>query len=193
MPIESDSSSEENDTPTTKYSSRSKQQNTTSDKSTTDEINSRRTSIVSRTTENTMTRYKKVNNFKKIHQRRRIIPEKLPTKSSFSESEKLEFQLKFAEQMQKNQDEFQQFCKDHEHSSQSSGKREVRAYPTAIFGPSPFSDIKIEPLKTLPRHNQTDLPLKFPWNGVFNTQTSSITWKNPSILFFFEATLPEQH
>jgi len=140
--------------PLRKHYSIPKQRNSTSDKSTTDEIHSKRTSVVSHTTDHTMSRYKKVNNFKNSNQRRRLISEKPPIKSSFSKSKKPEFQLKFAEQMQKNQDEFLQFCKDHQHSSQSLEKREVQTYLTAIFGQSPFSDIKIEPLKTLPRHNQ---------------------------------------
>jgi len=184
MPIEPKSSSEDN-IPAIKL----KQRNRTSKIPKTDE----RSLVVSRLTNNSVIRYKRVNKFKGNNKRRRIIPEKRPAKISFSKTEKCEFQAKFAKQMQKNEDEFQKFCEDYEHSSQTSENRIIQTYPTAIFGPSPFSDIKIEPVKRFPTRENTSLPLKFPWNGVFDTKPPSITWKNPSIIFFFEATSSKKH
>jgi hypothetical protein len=189
IPAESDSSSEKEDTPSTNASPKVKQRNSTSDKSKTDE----RSSVVSRISNNSVKRNKKVHKFKEEKKWRRRIPEKPSAKSSFSDSEKLEFQSKFAELMQKNEDEFQKFCTDNEHSSQSLEKRHIQAYPTAIFGPSPFSEIKIQPCKRLPSCNKVDLPLKFPWNGVFDTKPPSITWTDPSLFFFFEVTSSEKH
>jgi hypothetical protein len=172
-----------------KSSSKLKQRNFTSKNSKTNETSS----VVSRLSNNSVRKYKKVTEFKENKKRRRVIPKKSSTKTSFSENEKREFQSKFAEQMQKNEDEFQKFCEDYEHLPEPSRKRKSQTYPTAIFGPSPFSDIKIEPVKSLPARKNIDLPLKFPWNGVFDTKSPSVTWKNPSIIFFLEATLSEKH
>jgi hypothetical protein len=119
----------------------------------------------------------------KEKQPRRFIWKKPLARTSFSESIKREFQSKFAEQMQKNIDEFEKFCADHEHLR----KRKIQVYSTAIFGPSPFPDIPIEPPKRLLTSNPKDLPLKFPWNGVFDTSIPTVKRKDPSMFFFFEA------
>jgi hypothetical protein len=107
--------------------------------------------------------------------------------ASFTKSEKLEFQSKFAEQMTKNIKEFEKYCAEHEHSFTSSEKRRIQVYSTVIFGPSPFPNIpSIEPVKRPRIDNQKDLPLKFPWNGVFDTEIPIVKRKDPSIFFFFE-------
>lgn len=135
----------------------------------------KRSSIISRASNNSVKRQEKP---RKITRKRPPSPE-----LSFSKNEKIEFQSKFAEQMQKINDEFHQFCQNYE---QSSNKQKPQAYPTVLFGMNPFSDIKFEPRKPRPSppNNKVDLPLKFPWNGISDTSTALVTWTNLSTLFF---------
>jgi hypothetical protein len=145
-------------------------------------INSERSSIVSHISNNN-------NRSKKVNRRKpRKFIWKGPTGSaSFTKNEKLEFQSKFAEQMTKNIEEFEKYCVEHEHSFTSSENRRIQVYSTVIFGPSPFPNIpSIEPVKRLRIDNQKYLPLKFPWNGVFDTEIPTVKRKDPSIFFFFE-------
>ncbi|CAF0849539.1 unnamed protein product [Rotaria sordida] len=114
-------------------------------------------------------------------------------KQCSKENEKLEFKLKFAEQHQKNEYEFQKFCKDYEHSMYLLSKQNIHHYPTVIFGPCPFSNIKTKPRKTIQTHNKIELPLKFPWNGVSDTTIPSVIRKDPSIFFFFEVPSSEKN
>ena len=113
---------------------------------------------------------------------RKIVPKPVVTENSFAQGEKRETLTKFAEHIQRNEDEFQNFCDNYEQSF--LGKQKVQTYPLAIFGPSPFTDIKTEPRPILPPRNKTILPLKFPWNGVFDTHTPIITWTNPTVFLF---------
>ncbi|CAF2676147.1 unnamed protein product [Rotaria sp. Silwood2] len=146
---------------------------------------SRRTSILNKN--------EKRKNIKKNHKQKIFISEKPFIKPSFTENENLDFKLKFAEQMQKNEYEFQKFCEEYKHSLCLPSKQNIRNYPMAMFGPCPFPNIIIEPLKRIQTHNKTELPLKFPWNGIFDTKTPSIAWKDPSIFFFFETTSSEKN
>jgi hypothetical protein len=185
MPIESDSFSEDNDTPKMNHQSATpKKRKSTSENSIKHEINSQTSShrtkspVVSRTME------EKPNDSKESDKPQTVIRKKTSKKRIFSSSIKLECPTTFVEQMLKNEYELQKLCEDHEYSS----KQQIHAYRTAVFGPCPFSDIKVQPLKTLQTHNKIILPLKFPWNGVFDTEIPSVKWKDPSIFFFFEAS-----
>jgi hypothetical protein len=196
---ESDASPEENSTPTTGHSSKAKRRKTTTDKSKTDSVVSRTSSnssvnedkiktgsIVSRTSSNST-----VKNGKKPVTKKRFTSKTSPKMFSPPNSDKLESQVQFREQMQKNENEFQKFCDDNKHLSCMPSKQKIRSHPTAIFGPSPFSDITIQPLKTLRTNNKTELPLKFLWNGVSDAETRSI-WKDSSVFFFFETSSSEE-
>ncbi|CAF3247048.1 unnamed protein product [Rotaria sp. Silwood2] len=76
--------------------------------------------------------------------------------------------------MQKNEYKFQKFCEEYKHSLCLPSKQNIRDYSMVMFGPCPFPNITIEPLKRVQTHNKTELPLKFPWNGVFDTKIPSI-------------------
>ncbi|CAF3683782.1 unnamed protein product [Rotaria sp. Silwood1] len=178
-----------------------KQQDSTSEKSNNDENDSQTTSDQTRSSiispsksKNIINKNRKERNIKKNYDEQKIIvPDEPLIKTSLREDRNLEFKLKFAKQMKKNEYEFQKFCKEYQHSLYLSSKKSIRNYPSVMFGPSPFSNITIEPLKTVQRHNKIELPLKFPWNGVFDTKPSSIAWKDPSIFFFFEATSSQKN
>ena len=101
-PKNPDGLAKENSTTTSHRSSTSKQRKTAIDKSKTDEINSPRSSSVSRTTSKSSSKKNK-----KKTTEWKYIPKKTRLMYSCSESDKLEFQTKFAEQMQKNEEEFQ--------------------------------------------------------------------------------------
>ncbi|CAF1029912.1 unnamed protein product [Adineta steineri] len=117
----------------------------------------------------------------------------LSRKRSFSNSEKLEFQMKFVEQMKKNEYELQKLCEDVEYASSKSRTKICYGYPTALFGLCPFPRIKIKPSTTLPTHNTIAIPLKFPWNSGYVTEIRTMSWTNPSTFFFFEASQAEKH
>jgi hypothetical protein len=214
--VDSDSESEENSIPIKKYSSPperilSQEENDTSitnrlsspepivsqeekhtdDILNTNEVISRRSSTLSRITVKSSTKGNK--NVETRKKKTQDINEKAPRKSSFSEREKDKFRIKFAERMKQNEDELQKLCEDYENSLQFPSKQKIRSYPTAIFTPSPFSDIKIEPIKTLQIRNNIELPLKFPWNGVFESSNPSCKWKDSSVFFFFEPASSEKN
>ncbi|CAF3683750.1 unnamed protein product [Rotaria sordida] len=171
-----------------------------SEKVNTDQIDSqttsdqRKSSIISSSEEKIITKKSRKRKESKINYKPKIIiPEKHFIRNSLRENEKLEFKLKFAEQHQKNEYEFQKFCKDYEHSMYLLSKQNIHHYPTVIFGPCPFSNIKTKPRKTVQTHNKIELPLKFPWNGVSDTTIPSVIRKDPSIFFFFEVSSSEKN
>ncbi|CAF3480718.1 unnamed protein product [Rotaria socialis] len=131
--------------------------------------------------------------FKKTCKQQLIVLKQCPAKASLTEKELLDFKFKFAERMKTNEYEFEKFCENYKHSLCSSSKQNINKCSTAIFGPCPFSTVTIESFKTIKTNNSTELPLKFPWNGVFDTKIPSTTWKNPTIVFYFETKSSEAH
>ena len=99
--------------------------------------------------------------------------------SRYTKSAKLELQSKFAEQVRKNTEQFEEFCQCVPLSTRKENSR-------AIFGPSPFPPVINELPKRIARDLVETRPLKFPWNGVFDTEIRVVKRRNPSILFSFE-------
>ena len=117
---------------------------------------------------------------------KRIVAKASTRIPTLGNDELLEYKLKFNQLMQKNEYEFQKFCQEYQHSLFLQSKENINANPTAIFGPCPFPNIKLEPLKTYQTGVKTEIPLKFPWNGIFDQYFPLVKWKNPSIFFHFE-------
>lgn len=106
--------------------------------------------------------------------------------SRYSESEHRELRSKFAKQLRKNIKEFEEFC-------QCVPILTRKANPRAIFGPSPFPPVVNEPSKKIVRGPIEIRPLKFPWNGVLNTEIRVVKRRNPLILFSFENESLHKH
>ncbi|UJR07649.1 hypothetical protein I4U23_011937 [Adineta vaga] len=129
---------------------------------------------------------------KKHDERRKVvIPYMHRVRRILSDSEKLEYRLQFAKQMRKNQSELDKLCDDIEHGLKRRSAQPIYVYPAAIFCPSPFSKMKIEPIKTILERHTITLPLKFPWNDVFDTEPIVVKWQKPSIFFSFESAILE--
>ena len=109
--------------------------------------------------------------------------------SKYKESAKLELQSKFAEQVRKNIEQFEQFCEEYQCVTLSTRKEN----PRAIFGPSAFPPVMNEPPKRIARDPVETLPLKFPWNDVFDTEIRVVKRRNPLILFSFENQSIQRH
>ncbi|CAM4742927.1 unnamed protein product [Rotaria magnacalcarata] len=131
--------------------------------------------------------------FKKTRKQQLIVPKQCSAKASLTEKEIFDFKFKFAERMKTNEYEFEKFCENYKYSLYSPPKQNINKCSTAIFGPCPFSTVTIESFKTIKTNSTTKLPLKFPWNGVFDTKIPSTTWKNPTIFFYFERKSSEAH
>ena len=100
-------------------------------------------------------------------------------KGRYTKSERLKYRAKFAEQIRKTVEQFEQFCEEYE-GLPTLTRREN---PTAIFGLCPFAPVTLESPTRRSSEQVKKLPLKFPWNEVFETNTCIVKWRNSSVLF----------
>ncbi|CAF4688533.1 unnamed protein product [Rotaria sp. Silwood1] len=118
-----------------------------------------------------------------------LVQKDFPKKSTYSEQEIMEFRKKFVQQMKDNENELNKLCEDINLLRKSS-RQPIHADLTAIFSLSNVSDAEEKPIEALQTHGYREIPLKFPWNGVFDTNASSLIQQHPSALFFIE--VPQQ-
>lgn len=118
---------------------------------------------------------------------KRIIPETRSkqtetTKYTLDQNIKEEMKRIFAKRLEKCQEEFEIFCENYRPIEQQI----IRSYPIGFFGPNPFGNIEIKERPIRSSANQTNLPLKFPWNGVFSDEKRVVNFRRPEVLFSFE-------
>ncbi|CAF3968376.1 unnamed protein product [Rotaria sordida] len=114
-----------------------------------------------------------------------LVKKDFPKKSTYSEQEIMEFRKKFVQQMKDNENELIKLCENINLLRRPS-KQRIYANLNAMFSLSTVSDAKQKPIKALQTHGYREIPLKFPWNGVFDASVSSLVQQNLSALFFFE-------
>ncbi|CAF2078725.1 unnamed protein product, partial [Rotaria magnacalcarata] len=111
-------------------------------------------------------------------------------KGTYSKSEITKFRQVFVQRMKDNEQEFMKACEKDINPSETLSQQCIHGHMAAIFS---LSNVPIanEDIEKVPReHINYEIPLKFPWNGVYESRATLITRKCPSTLFFLEIPQP---
>ncbi|CAM2724483.1 unnamed protein product [Rotaria socialis] len=111
-------------------------------------------------------------------------------KGTYSKSEIIKFRQVFVQRMKDNEQELMKTCENDINRSGKLSQQCRYGHMAAIFS---LSNVPIanEEIEKVPReHMNYEIPLKFPWNGVYESRATLITRKCPSTLFSFEIPQP---
>ncbi|CAF4084437.1 unnamed protein product [Rotaria sp. Silwood2] len=120
-----------------------------------------------------------------------LVKKDFPTKGTYSEQEIMEFRKKFVQRMKDNENELIQLCEEDINRSHRSSKQPIHVHSAAIFSLSTVPDSEEKSTTISQIHDYHAIPLKFPWNGIFDKNAPSLIRKHSSTLFFFEVSQPQ--